>query len=133
MIASQGIHDGGSYIARTPCQCLHGPQEAQRLSGSVRPGLEKLTVQQGRYFWRPSQVYRGTQSAVAVNWSGGHSTRRPSLLRMGSQCSVITLRSSVSDAAVQGMKRLEFSMSLLEGEAPAFNPRRLPLTLWTHS
>ena len=54
----------------------------------------------GRYFWRPSRVYRGIQSAGVVNWSGGHSMRRPSLLRMVSQCSVITSGGSVSDAAV---------------------------------
>ena len=47
MIASQGMHDGGSYIARTPCPCLHGTQEARRLSGLVHSGLEKLIVQQG--------------------------------------------------------------------------------------
>ena len=97
------------------------------------PWLGKADNAAGRYFWRPSQVYRGIQSARAVNWSSGHSTRRPSLLRMGSQCSVITLGSSVSDAAVQGTMQLEFLMSLLEGEAPASNPRRLPLMLWTHS
>ena len=97
------------------------------------PWLGKADNAAGRYFWRPSRVYREIQSAGVVNWSGGHSTRRPSLLRMGSQCLVITLGSSVSDAAVRGTKRLEFSMSLLEGEAPASNPRRLLLTLWTHS
>ena len=96
------------------------------------PWLGKAGSAAGRYFWRPLWVYRGIQSAGAVNWSGGHSTRRPSLLRMGSQCSVITSGSSVSDADIQGTKRLEFLMSLLEGEAPASNPRRLPLTLWTH-
>ena len=95
------------------------------------PWLGKADSAAGRYFWRPSLVYRGIQSARAVNWSGGNSTRRPSLLRMGSQCSVIT--SGSSDATVRGTKWLEFLMSLLEGEAPASNPRRLPLTLWTHS
>ena len=39
----------------------------------------------GRYFCKPLQVYKGTQSARAVNWSGGHSMRRPSLLRIGSE------------------------------------------------
>ena len=92
------------------------------------PWLGKADSVAGRYFWRPSRVYRGIQSTRAVNWSGGHSTRRPSLLRMGSQCSVIT-----SNTAVQGTKQLKFSISLLEGEAPASNPRRLPLTLWTQS
>ena len=97
------------------------------------PELGKAESAAGRYFWRPSRVYRGIQSTEAVNWSGGHSTRRPSLLRMGSQCSVVTSGSSVSDATIQGTKRLEFSMSLLEGKTPAFNPRRLPFTLWTQS
>ena len=97
------------------------------------PWLGKADNAAGRYFWRPSRVYRGIQSAGAVNWFSGHSTRRPSLLRMGSQCSVITSGSSVSDTAIRGMKQLEFLMSLLEGEAPASNPRRLPLMLWTHS
>ena len=39
----------------------------------------------GGYFCKPLRVYKGTQSARAVNWSRGHSTRRPSLLRIGSQ------------------------------------------------
>ena len=96
------------------------------------PKLGKAESAAGRYFWRPSRVYRGIQSTGAVNWSSGHSTRRPSLLRIGSQCS-ITSGSSVSDAAVRGMQQLELSMSLLEGEAPASNPKRLPLTLCTQS
>ena len=64
------------------------------------PKLGKAESAAGRYFCRLSQVYRGIQSAGVVNWSGGHSTRRPSLLRIGSQCSVITLGRSVSDVAV---------------------------------
>ena len=78
-------------------------------------------------------MYKGTQSAVAVNWSGGHSTRRPSTLRIGSQCSVITSDRSDSDDAAQGTKRSEVSMSFLEGVVPASNPRRLHLTCWTQS
>ena len=97
------------------------------------PWLGKADRAAGRYFCKPSWVYRGIQSARAVNWSRGHSTRRLSLLRIGSQCSVITSGRSDSDAAIQGTKQLELSMSLLEGEAPASNPRRLPLTLWTQS
>ena len=97
------------------------------------PWLGKADSAAGRYFCKPSQVYRGIQSARAVNWSGGYSTRRPSLLRIGSQCSVITSGSSDLDTATRGTKRLELSMSLLEGEVPASNPRRLPLTLWTQS
>ena len=80
------------------------------------PGLRKAESTAGKYFCRLSWVYRGIQSAGVVNWPGGHSTRRPSLLRIGSQCSVITSGRSVSDAAVQGTKRLELSMSLLEGK-----------------
>ena len=45
------------------------------------PVLAKEDRATGRYLSKPSQVYRGTQSAVAVNWSGGHSTRRPSSWR----------------------------------------------------
>ena len=97
------------------------------------PGLGKADSAAGRYFCRPSQVYKGIQSTGVVNWSGGHSTRRPSLLRIGSQCSVITSGRSDSDTAVRGTKWLELSMSLLEGEVPASNPRRLPLMLWTQS
>ena len=105
-----------------------GGAMAIRLSA---PGLGKADSTAGRYFCRHSQVYRGIQSTGVVNWSSGHSTRRPSLLRIGSQCSVITSGRSDSDAAVRGTKRLELSMSLLEGEVPASNPRRLPLMLWT--
>ena len=97
------------------------------------PWLRKADSAAGRYFCKPSWVYRGIQSIGAVNWSTGHSTRRPSLLRIGSQWSVITSGRSDSDAAARGMKWLELSMSLLEGEVPASNPRRLPLTLWTQS
>ena len=95
------------------------------------PWLGKADSAAGRYSWRLSWVYRGIQSTRAVNWSSGHSTRRPSLLRIGSQCLVITSGRSVSDAAVRGTKWLELSMSLPEGKVPASNPRRLPLMLWT--
>ena len=64
------------------------------------PWLGKAESAVGRYFCRLSRVYRGIQSAGAVNWSSGHSTRRPSLLRIGSQCSVITSGRCDSDAAV---------------------------------
>ena len=49
------------------------------------PALAKEDRAAGRYLCKPSRVYRGTQSAVAVNWSRGHSTRRPSSRRIGSQ------------------------------------------------
>ena len=49
------------------------------------PVLTKEDRAMGRYLSKPSQVYRGTQSAIAVNWSGAHSTRRPSSQRIGSQ------------------------------------------------
>ena len=78
-------------------------------------------------------MYKGTQSAVAVNWSGEHSTRRPSSLRIGSQWLVITSGRSDSDAATQGTKWSEVSMSFLEGVVPASNPRRLHLMRWTQS
>ena len=54
------------------------------------PWLVKEDSTAGRYFYKPLRVYKGTQSAMAVNWSRGHSMRRPSLLRIGSQWSVIT-------------------------------------------
>ena len=87
----------------------------------------------GRYFCSPSGVYKWTQSAWAVNWSGGHSTSRSSLQRIGSQWSLITSGSSDSDDAAWGMKRLELLMSFLEGVVSASNCRRLHLTSWTHS
>ena len=68
-----------------------------------------------------------------MNWSGGHSTRRPSTLRIGSQWSVITSGRSDSDAAAQGTKQSEVSMSFLEGVVPASNPSRLHLMCWTQS
>ena len=64
------------------------------------PELGKAENTAGRYFCRLSWVYRGIQSTGVVNWSGGHSTRRPFLLRIGSQCLVITSGRSVSDAAI---------------------------------
>ena len=95
------------------------------------PVLGKEDRAVGRYLSKPSRVYRGTQSAVAVNWSGEHSTRRPSSQRIGSQWSVITSGKSDSDAATRGMKHSEVPMSSLEGVVPASNPRRLHLMHWT--
>ena len=97
------------------------------------PWLVKEDSTTGRYFCKPSRVYKGTQSAGAVNWSGVHSTRRPSLLRIGSQWSVITSGRSDSDATARGTKQLKVSMSLLEGVIPASSPRRLRLMCWTQS
>ena len=97
------------------------------------PWLVKEDSTTGRYFCKPSRVYKGTQSTGAVNWSGGHSMRRPSLLRIGSQWSVITSGRSDSDATARGTKWPEVSMSLLEGVVPASNPRRLHLTHWAQS
>ena len=94
------------------------------------PMLVKEDRATGRYLSRPLQVYKGTQSAVAVNWSREHSARRPSSWRTGGQWSVITSGRSDSDAAAQGMKHSEVSMSFLEGVVPAFNPRRLNLMCW---
>ena len=62
--------------------------------------LAKEDRAMGRYLCKP-QVYRGTQSAIAVNWSGEHPTRRPSSQRIGSQWSVITSGKSDSDAAAR--------------------------------
>ena len=59
--------------------------------------------------------------------------RRPSLLRIGSQWSVITSGMSNLDAAARGTKQPKVSMSLLEGMVPASNPRRLHLMRWTQS
>ena len=97
------------------------------------PWLGKEDSATRKCFCKPSRVYKGTQSAWVLNWSRGHSTRRPSLLRIGSQCLVITSGRSDSDATTRGTKRLEVSMSLLEGMVPASNPRRLHLTCWTQS
>ena len=72
----------------------------------VVPGLGKEDSATGRYFCKSSRVYKGTQSTGAVNWSRENSTRMPSLLRIGSQWSVITSGRSDSDATTQGMKRL---------------------------
>ena len=93
--------------------------------------LAKEDRAMGRYLSKPSLVYRGTQSTVAVNWSREHSTRRPSSWRIGSQWLVITSGKSNSDAAAQGMKHSEVSMSFLEGVVPASKPRRLHLMRWT--
>ena len=49
------------------------------------PWLVKEDSIAGRYFCKPSRVYKGTQPTRVVNWFGGHSMRRPSLLRIGSQ------------------------------------------------
>ena len=65
------------------------------------PWFGKADSAVGRYFCRLSQVYRGIQSIRAVNRSGGHSTRRPSLLRIGNQWSVTTSGRSVSDATIR--------------------------------
>ena len=97
------------------------------------PWLVKEDSATGRYFCKPLRVYKGTQSTVAVNQSGGHSTRRPSPLRIGSQWSVITSGRSNSDATTWGTKWSEVLMSFLEGVVPASNPRRLHLTCWTQS
>ena len=78
------------------------------------PWLVKEDSTAGRYFCKPLGVYKGTQSTMAVNWSGGHSMRRPSLLRIGSQWLVITSGRSNSDAATWGTKQSEVSMSFLE-------------------
>ena len=97
------------------------------------PWLTKEDSAAGRYFCKPSRVYKGTQSTVAVNWSGGHPTRRPFALRIGSQWSVITSGKSNLDDAARGTKQSEVSMSFLVSMVPASNPRRLRLMRWTQS
>ena len=97
------------------------------------PVLVKVDRAMGRYFLKLSGVYKGTQSAIAVNCSREHSTRRPSFQRIGSQWSVIISGKSNSDAAAWGRKHSEVSMSIREGVVPASNPRRLHLTRWTQS
>ena len=97
------------------------------------PVLTKEDRAMGRYLSKPSRVNRGTQSAITVNWSREHSTRRPSSQRIGSQWSVITSGRSNSGAAAQGTKCSEVSISFLEGVVPASNSRRLHLMCWTQS
>ena len=57
--------------------------------------------------------------------------RMPCSQRMGNQWPTTTSGGSGSDAAARGTKCSEVSMYFLEVVAPAFNPRRLPLTRWT--
>ena len=128
---------------RHPCQWKFGNRNSLSVSTwhsggttAVNRGTPVLTKEDraaGRYLSKPSRVYRGTQYTVAVNWSGEHSTMRPSSWRIGSQWSVITSGRSNSDAAAQGTKQSEVSMSFLEGMVPASNPRRLHLMRWTQS
>ena len=69
MIASRGMSDGGSYIARTPCLGLHRTQEARRLSGSVCPGLEKLIVQLGGTSGDPRGYTEGSSPPGRMSFS----------------------------------------------------------------
>ena len=101
---------------------------AVKLGGSAFTKVDRAA---GRCFSKLSLVYKGTQSVSALNWSGGHSARRPSSQRMGSQWSVIIQGDSDSQAAVQGMNCSDVLMSSLEGVVPASNPRRLHLTQCT--
>ena len=59
--------------------------------------------------------------------------RSPCSQRMGNQWSATTLSGSGSNTAAQGTKHSEVLMSFLESMAPAYNPRRLPLTCWAQS
>ena len=127
-------------LTRHPCQwkfdnrnSLSVPTWHFRGTTAVNWGTPVLTKEDramGRYLSKPSRVYRGTQSAVAVNWSGEHSMRRPSSQRIGSQWSFITSGKSDSDADTWGTKHSEVSMSFLEDVVPGSNPRRLHLTHW---
>ena len=87
----------------------------------------------GGCFTKLSFMYKGTQSASALNWSGGHLARRPSSWRMGNQWSAITSGGPDSQAAAQGMNHSEVLMSSLESVVPASNSRRLHLTLCAQS
>ena len=73
-----------SELSAPPIKAKRLPHEAL-VTVEVRQKLGKEERATGRYFCKPSRVYRGTQSAGVVNWSRGHSMRRPSLLRIGSQ------------------------------------------------
>ena len=74
-------------------------------------------------------MYNRTHLGFEVNWSRGHSIRRPSSQRTGSQCSVIISGGSNSLHVAQGTNHGEESMSSLDGIVPASRPRRLHLTL----
>ena len=91
--------------------------------------LKKVDNAAGRYLVRLSSVYNGTHPGFEVNWSGGHSMRRPSSQRIVSQCSVIISGGSDSLHVARGMNHGEESMSSLDGMVPASGPRRLHLTL----
>ena len=93
------------------------------------PEPQKADNTTGRCFMRLSLVYNGTQSGLDVNFSGGHSVRRPSSWRIGNQRSVMISDGSVSQTVARGVNRLEELMSSLDGVVPVSNPRRLHLTL----
>ena len=128
-------------LMRHPCQwkfdnrnSLSMPTWHSRGTTAVNRGTHVLAKEDramGRYLSKPSRVYRGTQSAVAVNWSREHSTRRPSSRRIGSQWLVITSGKSDCNAAARGMKCSKVLISFLEGVVPGSNPRRLHLMCWT--
>ena len=128
-------------LMRHPCQwkfnnrnSLSVPTQHSGGTTAVNWGTPVVTKEDkatGRYLSKPSRVYRGTQSAVTVNWSGKHSTRRPSSWRIGSQWLVITSGKSNSDAATWCTKCSKVLISFLEGVVPGSNPRRLHLMHWT--
>ena len=121
-------------IERVKRNSLSVPTRISRGTTAVKlggPVLIKVDRATRRCFCRPSGVYKGIQSSTTVNLSGLHSMRWPCSWRMGNQWSTTTSGGSGSDPAAQGTKCTEVLMSFLEGVAPAFNPRRLPLTHWT--
>ena len=65
-------------------------------------------------------MYNRTQPGFEVNWSGGHSVRRPSSQRTGSQCSAMISGDSVSLQVALGVNRAEESMPSLDGIVPVF-------------
>ena len=88
--------------------CIVGGTMAVKLGGSAVAKADKTI---GRYFFRLSGVYNGTQFASVVNWLGEHSARRLPSWRMGNQCSIITSDGSDSDVADQSVKSSEVLIS----------------------
>ena len=68
-----------------------------------------------------------------TNSPEGQSARRPSASRIGNQWDVTTSGGSLSEVAEQRVKQGDELRLAAVGMAPAANPRRLALTLWTAS
>ena len=82
-------------LTRHPCQWKFISRNSQSVptwksGGTMTIKLGSLAFTKvdraaGRCFSKLSLVYKGTQSGSVLNWSGGHSARRPSSRRMGNQ------------------------------------------------